>query len=48
MVKPNRNSSESIVREIKRNTGRHFSSEDKIRMVLDSLSPDFLLRYENP
>ena len=41
MAKSNRSSSESIVREIKRNTRRHFSSEDKIRIVLDGLRGEY-------
>ncbi len=41
MAKSNRNTSESIVRDIKRNTRRHFSSEDKIRIVLDGLRGEY-------
>ena len=41
MAKSNRSSTESIVREIKRKTRRHFSSEDKIRIVLDGLRGEY-------
>jgi transposase len=41
MAKSNRTTSESIVREIKRNTRRHFSSEDKIRIVLEGLRGEY-------
>jgi len=41
MAQAKRNSSESIVRDIKRNTRRHFSSEEKIRIVLDGLRGEY-------
>ena len=41
MAKSSRSSTESIVREIKRNTRRHFSSEDKIRIILDGLRGEY-------
>jgi len=41
MAKSTRTTSESIVREIKRNTRRHFSSEDKIRIVLEGLRGEY-------
>lgn len=41
MAQSNRNSSESIVRDIKRNTRRHFSAEDKIRIILDGLRGEY-------
>lgn len=36
-MKQNRKDSESVVRDIKRRTRRKFSSEEKIRIVLDGL-----------
>jgi len=41
MAQAKKNSSESIVRDIKRNTRRHFSSEEKIRIVLDGLRGEY-------
>ena len=35
----NRKDPEAIVREIKRKTRRKYSSEEKIRIVLEGLSP---------
>ena len=37
MAQSKKTTSESIVRDIKRNTRRHFLSEEKIRIVLDGL-----------
>ena len=41
MAKSNKDTSESIVRDIKRNTRRHFSSEDKFRIILDGLRGEY-------
>jgi len=41
MAQAKKNSSESIVRDIKRNTRRHFSLEEKIRIVLDGLRGEY-------
>ena len=41
MAQSKKNTSESIVRDIKRNTRRHFSSEEKIRIVLDGLRGEY-------
>ena len=39
-MKPKTSNPESIVREIKRNTHRKFTAEEKIRIVLQGLDKD--------
>ena len=41
MARRRNNTPESIVREIKRNTRRKFSSEEKIRIVLEGLKGEY-------
>ncbi len=41
MARRKSNTPESIVREIKRNTRRKFSSEEKIRIVLEGLKGEY-------
>jgi len=46
MTEKKKKGPEAVVREIKRNTRRKFSSEEKIRIVLEGLPGEKLLSSE--